>query len=54
VNVLHWWTKEQIFSELDVVGQPLAPVALSPEKETRYKLDRRFGVPQSRSGRRGA
>jgi hypothetical protein len=36
-----------------VSGQLHAPTALPPGKSSRYPLDRRLGVPQSRSGRHG-
>jgi len=36
---------------MDVSGQLHSPAALSPRKEPWYKLDRRLGGPQNRSGR---
>jgi len=38
---------------MEVSGHVHAPAALLPRKEPRKSLDRRFGVPQSRSGRGG-
>jgi hypothetical protein len=38
---------------MEVSGQLHAPVAVSPEKETRYQLDKRLGGPQCQSGRCG-
>jgi hypothetical protein len=38
---------------MEVSGQFHSPVALTPEKEPWYPLDRRLGEPQSRSGRGG-
>jgi hypothetical protein len=34
-------------------GQLHTPAALPPRKEPQYPMDRRFGGPQSRSGRHG-
>jgi hypothetical protein len=36
---------------MEVSGEVHVPVALPPEKEARYPLDRRLDGPQSRSGR---
>jgi hypothetical protein len=38
---------------MEVRGQLQAPAALFPRKDPLYRMDRRLGGPQSRSGRRG-